>query len=175
MKLFAPLLPITLVACAMSTEAPQDPEALAGSECGIGTFVEEDGRRWCVYPEAAPDLVCPDGTPHRLFAQNDFPGWAMICTDRAPLFDGTSTLPAEVCSTARAFDCLAVEAVDGEGVCCDYTGSCSAGGHGGWAPRTESCPGTWAYDGAFSEREDAWGCPYLEPRGLCSEMCCIVP
>lgn len=144
-------------------------------DCGDGTLLAEGESEFCVYAAAEPDHACPGGLPHQLYLQNGFPGWAEICTNAAPSADGTLELPAEVCDATGAWmSCLAVTA-ESDGLCCPYTEACSAGGHGGWAPRMESCPGTFAYDGAFSPQTDAFGCSFLAPRGLCAggEMCCL--
>ncbi len=149
--------------------------ACAGElDCGDGTLLADGESEFCVYA-AAPDHSCPGALPHQLYIQNGSPGWAEICTNAAPSADGTLELPAAVCSAAGSFrSCVAVTA-EGDGLCCPYNPTCSAGGHGGWAPRMESCPSIWAFDGAFSPETDAWGCSYLDARGLCAggEMCCL--
>jgi hypothetical protein len=143
-------------------------------ECGEGTLVVDGEDELCVF-DAAPDHACPEGLPYQLYIQSGFPGWTEICTSRAPAADGTLELSASVCAAAGGRGgCVAATAMDG-GLCCPYTGSCSSGGHGGWAPRTESCPRPWAFDGAFSPQTDAWGCSYLDARGFCpgGQACCI--
>ena len=148
-----------------------DPEL----ECEPGVLIESEEAAFCAFAEGV-DVTCPEGLGTRVYVANGYPTWAEICTDAAPDADGEVPLPADVCREVRALGatCVGVTAVDG-GQCCDYTGSCISGGHGGWAPRADSCLPTWANDGAYSEEVDARGCPYLAPRGLCSggEMCCI--
>jgi hypothetical protein len=143
-------------------------------DCANGMVVRVGEDVYCLYA-AAPDTTCPDGAAHQLYIQSDTPGWTLICTNHEPNVGGTLELPPVVCSTAGARrDCVAAQAIDG-GLCCSYSEQCTAGGHGGWAPRMALCPLVWGYDGAFRPRTDAWGCAYLEPLGTCigGEMCCL--